>query len=70
MKGNSSQAPKLATRRKDVMGGLPCFRGTRIPISSVQSFWEGGYTAEQIVKQYPSLTVEQVAAARSWGRHK
>jgi DNA-binding transcriptional MerR regulator len=39
--------------------------GTRIPISSIQRFKEAGYTNEQIIQEYPSLTLQDIEAALS-----
>jgi DNA-binding transcriptional MerR regulator len=37
--------------------------GTRIPTTAVRRFKEAGYTVEQIIKEYPDLTVRDVEAA-------
>lgn len=37
--------------------------GTRVPISAVQQFAQAGYTIDQIIKEYPDLTPEDVTAA-------
>jgi len=39
------------------------FGGTRIPVNSVMSFAEAGYSAEEIAEEYPSLSVEEIRAA-------
>jgi uncharacterized protein (DUF433 family) len=58
----------LISRRRDVMQGLPCVRGTRIPVRAVKSFAAAGYSIPQIIREYPDLTAEQVAAAIAYGR--
>ncbi len=47
----------------DVMDGLPVFRGTRVPVYVVLECLAEGLNAEEIVRSFPSLDVEQVAAA-------
>jgi uncharacterized protein (DUF433 family) len=37
--------------------------GTRIPIKSIIEFGKAGYSIEQIIKEYPSLTTEDIKAA-------
>ncbi len=37
--------------------------GTRIPTGAIRRFAEAGYTVNQILREYPSLTREDVAAA-------
>jgi len=42
--------------------------GTRIPTRAIRRFSEAGYTAQQIIKEYPELTVEDIDAALSHER--
>ncbi|WP_159727783.1 DUF433 domain-containing protein [Methylosinus sp. Ce-a6] len=37
--------------------------GTRIPVRSIQAFAKAGYTVEEINKQYPTLTKDDIIAA-------
>jgi uncharacterized protein (DUF433 family) len=37
--------------------------GTRIPIAAIRSFADAGYSADEILAQYPSLTADDVEAA-------
>ena len=46
-----------------VMGGVPCLRGLRIPVSTVVNMVAGGMTAQQIVDELPPLEIEDVVAA-------
>jgi uncharacterized protein (DUF433 family) len=50
-------------RHRNVAHNKPVFAGTRIPIGAVQRFAKAGYSAEQILKEYPSLTEADVRAA-------
>ncbi len=47
----------------DRMHGLPCFRGTRVPIHVVLDNLAAGETAETILAEYPSLRPEHIPAA-------
>ena len=40
-----------------------CVAGTRIPVSAIYNFSDAGYSAQDIVGQYPDLTVRDVRAA-------
>ena len=51
-----------------VCHGLLCLKGTRIPVSVVLDCLGDGMTIDEIMDQYPSLTLEAVRAAASWGR--
>jgi uncharacterized protein (DUF433 family) len=50
-------------RNKYVVRNSPVIAGTRIPTAAIRRFKEAGYSVEQIVKQYPTLTPEDVQAA-------
>ncbi len=39
----------------NIMGGRPCIRGMRIPVSVVLKMLAGGMTREQILADYPDL---------------
>ena len=45
------------------MHNAPVIGGTRIPVAAVRSFHEAGYTTEQIIAEYPSLTPTDVETA-------
>jgi uncharacterized protein (DUF433 family) len=44
------------------MSGVPCFRGTRVPIQSLIDLLEGGETVDQFLELYPAVTRQQVLA--------
>lgn len=46
-----------------IMGGVPCIRGTRIPVATVVGLLAQGQSVEEILADYPQLTVEDVRAA-------
>ena len=45
------------------LGGKPVVRGTRIPVSLVVEFVASGMSADEIIREYPELTEEDVRAA-------
>jgi len=45
------------------MGGAPCIRGLRIPISTIVGMIADGMTDEEILKAYPDLEVEDIREA-------
>ncbi|MBC01602.1 MAG: hypothetical protein CML67_18900 [Rhodobacteraceae bacterium] len=42
--------------------------GTRIPVRSIQQFSEAGYSVEQILQEYPTLTKKDIMAAIEFNR--
>lgn len=45
------------------LGGKPVIRGTRIPVSLVVQLVASGMSTEEILKEYPELTEEDIKAA-------
>lgn len=45
----------------DVMGGLPCIRGFRIPVATVVAMVADGMTVAEILADLPDLEAEDVA---------
>ncbi len=52
----------------DVLRGKPRIKGTRIPVSLILGYLADGSTSEQIKKEYPDLTEEQIAACLDYAR--
>lgn len=50
-------------RHRNVAHNAWVVAGTRIPVRAIREFASVGYTPEQIVKEYPSLTISDVKAA-------
>jgi uncharacterized protein (DUF433 family) len=47
----------------DIMDGLPCIRGTRIPVFVILEMLQEGHDFDGIIKQYPSLNRDKIKAA-------
>jgi uncharacterized protein (DUF433 family) len=47
---------------KNVQGGIPCFAGTRVPISSLFDHLKLGYTVDYFLEQFSAVKREQVEA--------
>lgn len=47
----------------NVMAGVPCLRGLRIPVATVVNMVAGGLTVQEIVDELPPLEADDVAAA-------
>ena len=48
------------TADPEICGGQPCIRGMRFPVATVLRYLAGGYTAEQLVEEFPELELEDV----------
>ena len=53
----------------EIMHGVPCIKGTRIPVSQVPGMLADGMTIKQILKEYPSLTEESIRAALKYSSY-
>ena len=45
-----------------VRSGKPCIRGTRITVYDVLEYLAGGMSEQEIVRDFPSLTLEDIRA--------
>ena len=48
---------------KNILGGEPVFRGTRVPFKILIDYLEGGDTLDQFLEQYPSVSRDLATAA-------
>jgi uncharacterized protein (DUF433 family) len=53
---------QAVTVNKNVQGGLPCFTGTRVPVTSLFDHLQKGYTVAGFLADFPSVTEAQVQA--------
>lgn len=47
----------------EVMNGMPCFRGTRVPFKNLMDYLEGGHSLGEFLHQFPSVTREMAVQA-------
>jgi len=47
----------------EILGGTPCFRGTRVPLQNLVDYLEGGDSIDDFLQQFPSVSRDQVKAA-------
>ncbi len=52
----------------DVLRGKPRIKGTRIPVSLVLGYLASGSTSDEIIKEFPDLTKDQIAACLDYAR--
>jgi uncharacterized protein (DUF433 family) len=51
------------TTDPEVMGGVPCIRGMRVPVATVVSMVAEGMTPEEILEDFPYLEREDISEA-------
>ncbi|HEY5116550.1 MAG TPA: DUF433 domain-containing protein [Mycobacterium sp.] len=52
-----------------VMGGVPCLRGTRVPVVTITGLLAEKVSIEAVLEQYPQLTVPDVNACQAFIEH-
>ena len=50
----------------DILGGMPCVRGTRVPAMTIVAYIRDGYSDFDIFRDYPSLPIDGIGAVRRW----
>ena len=53
----------VIVRDPEILGGTPCFRGTRVPVHSLIDYLEAGDTLDEFLDNFPSVTREAAIAA-------
>jgi uncharacterized protein (DUF433 family) len=60
-KRNEDEIGQISKKRR-VVHQEPVFSGTRITVRSVIDFWEAGYSVDDILREFPTLTERDVEA--------
>jgi uncharacterized protein (DUF433 family) len=47
----------------EILGGTPCFRGTRVPVDSLIDYLEAGDTLDEFLDNFPSVARKAAIAA-------
>ena len=61
---------KLITQDSNILGGKPIIAGTRMSVEVILEFLAGGMEIKELLKEYPFLTKEQIAAAIQYAAEK
>ena len=52
----------VITQHPDIMSGVPCFAGTRVPVTTLFDNLNDGATLYQFVEWFPGVSLQQVKA--------
>ncbi len=47
----------------EILGGTPVFVGTRVPLRNLIDYLEGGYSLDEFLDQFPTVSRKQALAA-------
>jgi len=53
---------------REILGGTVVFKGTRVPLQNLIDYLEGGYTIDEFIDDFPSVTKEQAVRGLSEAR--
>jgi uncharacterized protein (DUF433 family) len=55
---------------REILGGVPCFAGTRVPVRSLFDHLKLGYSVDEFLEQFPTVKKEQAQAVLDEARHQ
>ena len=58
----------IITRSDDVLGGIPVFAGTRVPVQALIDCLEAGDRIDEFLADFPTVTREQAVTALEMAR--
>jgi uncharacterized protein (DUF433 family) len=58
----------MITRSDDILGGIPVFRGTRVPIQALIDCLEAGDRIDEFLADFPTVTRDQAVAVLEMAR--
>jgi uncharacterized protein (DUF433 family) len=50
---------KLINRNPEILGGIPVFMGTRVPVQNLLDYLAGSYSLDKFLDDFPAVTREQ-----------
>ena len=56
----------VVTTDPEVLGGTPCFSGTRVPLATFLDYIEEGYSLEAFLRGYSGVSRKQAGAVLHW----
>ena len=54
---------EVIIKNREILGGTPVFRGTRVPVQLLFDYLEGGETLEDFLEGFPTVSLESAVAA-------
>lgn len=61
---------QIITVEPDKRSGKPCIRGMRVTVSDVLDYLASGMTPEEIVADFPYLTIDDIRACLSFAAER
>jgi uncharacterized protein (DUF433 family) len=58
----------VIVKAPEILGGMPVFRGTRVPFKNLLDYLEGGHTLDEFLDEFPSVTREAAIGALEYAK--
>jgi uncharacterized protein (DUF433 family) len=59
---------EIIVKDRDILGGTPVFRGTRVPFQALLDYLEGGQTLDEFLDDFPTVTKDAAVAALEFAK--
>ncbi|MEX2600008.1 MAG: DUF433 domain-containing protein [Balneolaceae bacterium] len=53
---------RIISRNKEILGGTPVFKGTRVPVQALWDYLKAGDSVEDFFEDFPSVDRKQAIA--------
>ncbi len=50
---------KFIEQRKDILGGTPVFKGTRVPVQTFFEYLEADHSIQEFLEDFPTVSRQQ-----------
>ena len=65
---SSMESAGVIVSDPEILGGVPVFRGTRVPFDALLDYLEGGRTILEFVDDFPTVSMDSVIAGLEMAR--
>jgi uncharacterized protein (DUF433 family) len=65
---NTLSSGSTIVRDPEILGGIPVFRGTRVPFQNLLDYLEGGETLDEFLDDFPTVSREAAIAALEYAK--
>lgn len=55
----TDMAPSLITRNDNILGGIPVFTGTRVPVKTLFDYLKANHPLDDFLDDFPTVAPEQ-----------
>jgi len=60
---------QVIIKDREILGGVPVFRGTRVPMQTLFDYLESGETLEDFLEGFPTVSRKAAVAALEEAKH-